>query len=693
MLVFRLALVAAISLAIAPVHAATSPADPHDESANVARPAAVPTDDLRVETRGGRVGFLWNDGLLAMLGMVRTPSLGESPKPGEHWATLQLAPTSKLLIDADSVAVRAIAGGEARVSGGFAFSLGGRTVLWEDVSLRVRAGPAPRIDFIGGDGKAWFYLDQLMYGSTDDQGAFAVWTSDMRVAPALARLLGDPGASGLAVAEVWIESPYAKPLAAGRPKGSPKWPGTPAPVGVYEADVFTTYFDAQLSRCRLSTADDATSFGCDGPGPDNGVVVFTPNSMLRNNINNGTPLASVPGDPLGTSSSLYTADVEWETKFNNTVAGPYPSPDQHPYLIWNLFRVDGDGRIRQIGVSGVKHAFFTINVSDPGFPECDGANGGHVLGIACSDTYSTGNNDSSASLGPRSELIPATGVWGRCGSIYDPGCTGTNTNQVPNTLYGSRMRVREQDLATAGNPNFLFESWYLVRDDVNIWNTVATRPVAITWNPNATPIPRWSVANQLHPGTTNPIVLGPAIDRWVAQDRAGLSYVTRSNTTLDVAEGHAKVAVKVVNLGAGQYRYDYVVQNMDFARAVTSGTEGAPGSQGLRVLRNDGFSAFRVPRDPDAAVVSTSFSDLDSDAGNDWAVTVGADYVEWRAASVANSLDWGTLYAYSVVSDRAPSGDLQSATLEVAEAGTPASYTVAVRAIGRADPLFRDGFE
>lgn len=647
-------------------------------------------DASSVQTQGGRVGFLWNDGLLTMLGIERRPARGESPKPGEHWATLQLAPSSTLLIDADSTAVRAIAGGEARLSGGFAFAVRGRKVLWQDVSLRVRPGPAPRIDFVGADDTVWFYLDQMMYESTDDLGSFVVRTADLRVAPALARALGDPSATGLAVAEVWLESPYEKALAPGRPKGSPRWPGTPAPVGVYEADVFTTYFDAQLSRCRLSTAADSVTSGCDGPGGDNGVVVLTPNSKLRNNINNGALLASVPGDPLGTSSSLYTADVEWETKFTNQVAGPYPSVDQHPYLVWNLFRVDADGRIRQISASGVKHAFLTINVTDSGFPACDSSNGGHVLGIACSDTYSTGNNDSNSSLGPRSELIPATGIWGRCGSVYDPGCVGSNTNSTPNTLYGSRMRVREEDLATTGNPNFLFESWYLVRDDVNIWNTVATRPVGITWNAGNS---RWSVANQLHPGTTNPIVLGPAIDRWVQQDRAGLTYVARSNATLDVTEGHARVAVKVVDLGGGQYRYDYAVQNMDFARAVTSGTEGAPGNQGLRVVRNDGFSAFRVPRDPNAAIVSTSFSDLDSDTGNDWTLTVGADYVEWRAASAANSLDWGTLYAFSVISDRAPSGDPQSATLDVAEAGSPSNYTVAVRAIGQADPLFRDGFE
>jgi hypothetical protein len=682
----------AITAVFVPVHAATPPAGPVHEAATLA-PAAVPSDDgesLRVETRGGRIGFLWNDGLLTMLGLSRTPARGESPTPGAHWSTLQLTPASKFLIDADSVAVRTIVGGEARMSGGFAFTLGKREAVWQDLSLRVRPGPAPRIDFVGADGSTWFYLDQLMYESTDDLAAFAVRTADLRVAPALARLLRDPSATGLAVAEVWIETPYGKPLAAGRPKGSPKWPGTPAPVGVYEADVFTTYFDAQLSRCRLSTADDGTTSGCDGPGADDGVVVFTPNSKLRNNINNGSLLASVPGDPLGTSSSLYTADVEWETKFTDTVGGPYPSPDQHPYLIWNLFRVDADGRIRQIGASGVKHAFLTINVTDAGFPSCDSSNGGHVLGIACSDTYSTGNNDSNSSLGPRSELIPATGVWGRCGSIYDPGCIGSSTVFSPNTLYGSRMRVREQDLATTGSPNFLFESWYLVRDDVNIWNTVATRPVGITWNAGNS---RWSVANQLHPGTTNPIVLGPAIDRWAAQDRAGLTYLARSNATLDVSEGHAKVAVKVVDLGAGQYRYDYVVQNMDFARAVTSGTEGAPGSGGLRVIRNDGFSAFRVPRDPGAAVLSTSFSDLDANTGNDWTPTVGPDHVEWRAAGAANSLDWGTLFAFSVVSDRAPSGDPQPATLEVAEAGTPASYAIAVRAIGQSESLFRDGFE
>ncbi len=682
----------AIAAVLSSAQGADLPAGPSDQAA-APTPAEAPsfgTNDEPIETRGGRIGFLWNDGLLTMLGLLRTPARDESPTPGAHWATLQLDPASRLLVDADSVAVRAIVGGEARLSGGFAFALGKRKAVWQNLSLRLRRGPAPRIDFVGDDGSTWFYLDQLMYESTDDLGAFAVRTADLRVAPALAQLLGDPTAAGLAVAEVWIEMPYARPLPKSRRKSAPKWPGTPAPVGVYEADVFTTYFDVGLTRCRLSTDGDHVTSGCDGPGPDNGVVVFTPNSKLRNNINNGTLLASVPGDPLGTSTAPYTADVEWEAKFTNTVAGPYPSPDQHPYLIWNLYRIDDDGRIRQIGASGVKHAFLTINVSDPGFPPCDTSHGNHVLGFACSDTYSTGNNDSNSSLGPRSELIPAAGIWGRCGSVFDPGCIGSNTNPNPNTLYSNRLRVREQDLATTGNPNFLFESWYLVRDDVNIWNTVATRPVGITWSVANN---RWSLANHLHPGTSNPIVLGPAVDRWVSQDRTGLSYHARSSATLDVAEGHARVAVKVLDLGAGQYRYDYAVQNMDFARAVTSGKEGAPGSAGLRVIRNDGFAAFRVPRDPGTAIVSTSFSDLDSDPGNDWTLTLGPDYVEWRATTAANSLDWGTLYAFSVVADRAPSGDPQAALLEVAEPGTPAAYTVEILAIGRMDPLFRNGFE
>ena len=69
-----------------------------------------------------------------------------------------------------------------------------------------------------------------------------------------------------------------------------------------------------------------------------------------------------------------------------------------------------------------------------------------------------------------------------------------------------RMKVPEKKLThTAGDGNsFLFESWYIAREDINIYNSMATKSFSATWNGST-----WAVG-----GNAN-YRLGPAIDRWV----------------------------------------------------------------------------------------------------------------------------------------------------------------------------------
>jgi hypothetical protein len=150
------------------------------------------------------------------------------------------------------------------------------------------------------------------------------------------------------------------------------------------------------------------------------------------------------------------------------------------------------------------------------------------------------------------------------------------------------------------------------------------------------------------------------------------------NSELAVPEGHAKVAVKAVDLGGGNWRYDYAVMNFDFARATTSGSE-----PNLRVLSNRGFDSFSVPLPAGATVVATKFSDGDLDSANNWKVATTAGKVTWMArarSSSANApsnptLDWGTMFSFSVTVNRAPTAG--QGTLHVAQAGSPAQHSVA----------------
>jgi hypothetical protein len=364
--------------------------------------------------------------------------------------------------------------------------------------------------------------------------------------------------------------------------------------------------------------------GCSGAA-GSGIAAFAPSSTLRNNVNDGIKQATIGGDPLGTSDAAYTADVAWFTKFSGN--NPPYNNDQHPFLIWNLYRVNANGGISQIGRSGVKHAFVSTN---QGCTSTCGVYGGHALGLGCSDTYSSGNNDS----------------------------------------WTQRMKVPEQKLAhTSGDGNtFLFESWYIVRDDINIYNSMGTVDTTQHWSGSI-----WGISASNYK-------LGSAIDRWVDPSAPGANAM---NTELAAAEGHAKVAVKVTDLGNGKWRYNYAVMNFDFARAETQGAE-----PNLRVVSNKGFDSFGVPVPAGVSILSPSADLGGTNPNGNWRSRTTAGQLTWsNDGSLGGigshgsppvtlpTLDWGTLYSFSFISNAAPVAG--TATLHVALAGTPASYDVA----------------
>src|SRR5690606_5099236 len=111
----------------------------------------------------------------------------------------------------------------------------------------------------------------------------------------------------------------------------------------------------------------------------------------------------------------------------------------------------------------------------------------------------------------------------------------------------------------------------------------------------------------------------------------------------------------------------------DFARAVTTGSE-----PNLRVVSNKGFDAFSVPLPSGATATSTAFRDGDANANTDWFTKTAGGSVQWAATGRSASwngrlqrptLDWGTLYSFGFVSNRAPVAG--NATLNVSQAGTP----------------------
>jgi hypothetical protein len=119
--------------------------------------------------------------------------------------------------------------------------------------------------------------------------------------------------------------------------------------------------------------------------------------------------------------------------------------------------------------------------------------------------------------------------------------------------------------------------------------------------------------------------------------------------------------------------------NFDFARAVTTGSE-----PNLRVLSNKGFDTFSVPLPAGATASATAFRDGDANATTDWRTSTTGGRVQWTANGRSASwnareqrptLDWGSLYSFGFVSNRAPVAG--QARLNVAQAGTPAAFEVA----------------
>jgi hypothetical protein len=625
-----LAAALAWGLAGSPVLAATAAAA-KAQPAPAAQKAQLPQ---QWSVWGGTVGVRWNRELVADLGFALSAPVGrQGAMTWDQHELFALQQAGSLDFEVRNGNLRNFVGGSVQARGGYVLEGKGVRVDLNDFRLVPRAGTATILDVIGADGKAWFYVDRLMYELIDNNTRLAVRTMDIRITPELAARLGQPEVSDWVLGEMSMTTDVQRTGVGGQVQAaSTKWHGLPVP-GVpgafYQADLFMTDFTVQYMRCN----------GCTGAGGP-GLAVFAPSSTLRNNVNNGSLQPTVAGDPLGTSAALYAADIPWYQKFS-TPQPPYGN-DQHPFLIWNLYRFNADGTIDQIGRSGVKHAFLTLNtgcIENPG--------DSHILGRGCSDVYSASNNDSNTAQGPRKEIVPATNQWGRCGSVYDTNCDGVQETP-PYGAYDQRLVVTESQFSGAAQTGatYMFESWYLAREDINIYNSMGTKPATFTRSGSV-----WALGGQ------TPYKLGPAIDRWV--DPAAPTATQRS-TALATAEGNVKVAVKVKDLGNGSWRYDYAVMNLDFARAVTTGAE-----PNLRVIQAAGFDTFSVPVGS-ATITDVSFSDGDLSTSNDWAPAIVNGRVTWGPLTRGNTLDWGTMFRFSFTAN-SPPADASAALHVVAE--------------------------
>ena len=350
----------------------------------------------------------------------------------------------------------------------------------------------------------------------------------------------------------------------------------------------------------------------------------------------GIKVAITPSVSL---TNVGEADIEWY--------GPFSG--QHPYLVWTLYRI-ADDEITQLGLSAVKHSYLSINSDCP----CDP---GQVLWVGCSDTYNVATNENQYYLGPRHEIEAHTGLWEECGSFFDGDPVDCERDDPGyQNVWDHRLIIEESDLGWGG-AEYHFEAFYIIKDDLNIFNTMAHMEVHPTLSAETWTFP-----------IVGPLILGSALDAWVDPSAPPSGS---ANHTLDTGEGRVRLAVRTEDLGGGLYRYTYALMNHDFDRQV---------------------SAFEVPLASGGTVQSTSFTDLDGWAGNDWPAAVTPEgTLRWEAPDPDSGLDWGTLFAFAFDTDMAPVDSY--AELTILEAGEPAVLFVRTFAGAEANSIFVDGFE
>jgi len=354
--------------------------------------------------------------------------------------------------------------------------------------------------------------------------------------------------------------------------------------------------------------------------------------------------------PSATLKNVGVADVPWQQKFTG-VFPPYGT-NQHPFLVWSMYRVH-EGKFQQIGRSGVKHAFLTINFN------CTlNCNDNQILWPGCEDVYGVGNNDSNFDLGPRAEIEAAAGIWEQCGSFFDPGCVGNQTNSSANTE--NRLGVLDSDLGLGPQgAEYFFQAWYVVRDDINIFNTMGKRPLNPSRSGNV-----WN----FNPGTFS---VGATIDEWVDPVNPGAG---EANITIDAKEnGSAKLALKTEDLGNGVYRYFYALNNFDI---------------------DVGITEFSINLAPGTTISNIEFLDIDENAGNQWAVTQQNNQLTFTAPAGEFQL-WDSVYNFTFDANAEPvlgttelliNGDATSTSLDIlAPSGTVIVFDP--------DMVFSNGFE
>ncbi len=520
--------------------------------------------------------------------------------------------------------------GQARLRTGLTLRFGDRSVSLD--KLRLTPGTSNNHPaFLARDelGRVMFSLTHMHILAEHERGLLTVQNAEVEASSELAALLGLDALDGMPIGLGWLDLEMTVPFGAdvsGRAPACddrPIWPqdGVEAEVGLIA-----------MSQVAYQ-----------GVEPDTGRVKIAPSATLKN---------------------IGDADVPWFTKFSDPPDSlyPYDPADQHPFLVWNLYRIV-DGRIEMLAESGVKHAFLTINQN------CDiNCGNNNILWPGCEDIYAAGTNDISWHQGPKDEIVASLGLWQNCPSFFRPGpCDEPGGQTGFSGDWLNRLLVDPAEFQQPGASYFL-DAWYVVQYDRNIWSTMGYRPIDPTPEKEA-----WT----FNPGPFNQ---GPMISEWVAKDNtdpmADHRLITVPSESPDapypsnMPQGHLRLLVKVTETAAGRYRYNYALQNFDFDR---------------------GVDRFHIPLAEGVEVFDSYFGGgPDAQA---WDVQIAPDGVTFLPPE-HQFQPWFTLYNFEIETDAPPGqGALSLGLANDAVTDAVEVQIVAPLAVGPEPVLFLDRFE
>jgi hypothetical protein len=326
-----------------------------------------------------------------------------------------------------------------------------------------------------------------------------------------------------------------------------------------------------------------------------------------------------------TSCNIGTTQLDW-----------YASPsNQHPYIPMNMYRYY-NGRFEQIGMSWGKHGFCALQGTLCGACTPAGSGCPSLLGVGCSDPYSASLNGSQGDLGWRKEVNAATGVF--------PGTFNSGAPSAQATI-GRRLQVAQSDMTSTNFPGakYVAEGQYIHPDDAASGND----------NNNAS----W---REFTVSSTYAITLSgatkqqqPAIQAWKAFDpNVNLLFV-------DVeGDGRFVVGFSVRDLGGGNWRYEYAIQNLNSDRSGQS---------------------FTIPLPSGVTISNVGFRDVnyhsgDPYSGTDWTSTVTSSSIKWETQTYAanqnaNALRFSTMYNFWFDANSGPSTSNPASTLGLFKPG------------------------